>query len=76
MGKDYRFLKLIFIVIGSYLIIDLFHTFMVVKPTYTSLAKRKIRPEDFPEILLCPEPSVFASALAVRGYGDGGSYFS
>ena len=75
MGKDYRFLKLIFIVIGSYLIIDLFHTFLVVKPTYTSLAKRKIRPEDFPEILLCPEPSVFASALAVRGYGDGGSYF-
>ena len=75
LGKDYRFLKLVFIVIGSCLIFDLFYTYLVVKPTYTSVERREIRAEDFPDILLCPEPSVVPFALEARGYEEGANYF-
>ena len=56
LGKDYRFLKLIFTILASCLIIDLFYSYFVLKPTYTSNEKRKMCVDDFPEIILCPQP--------------------
>ena len=75
LGKDFRVLKIIFIVIASCLIIDLFHTFVVVRPTFTSNEMRKIKAEDFPDIILCPEASVVTHALESRGYDAGEHYW-
>ena len=61
--KDYKILKLIFTILGFYLIAEEFCTFFVRKPTYTSYERREISGEDFPEIMLCPEPSFDLNAL-------------
>ena len=73
--KDQRLLQLIFTIFASYLIFEEFHIFFFVRPTYTSDAKRKMRPEDFPEIILCPEPSIDINALRSRGYLNTVGYF-
>ena len=46
----------------------------MLKPTLTSSTKRKYKPEDFPEILLCPEPSIDIQALKSLGYTSKESY--
>ena len=74
--KDYRILKLIFTILGSWLISYSIYTFVVLKPTYASNEKREIRVEDFPEIMICPEPTFDVNALTSRGYkGDYFLYF-
>lgn len=75
LGKDYRFLKLVFTVLASCLIIDLFYSYFVLKPTYTSNEKRKMSVEDFPEIILCPQPSFDLNAVESRGYKGQMNYF-
>ena len=75
LGKDFRFLKLFFILIASCLIIDLFYTFVVLRPTFTSNERRVMNVEDFPDIILCPEPSVDPFAVESRGYGEQFDYF-
>ena len=60
--KDYRIFKLFFTIFGSWLISYSIYTFVVVKPTYTSNEQREKSVEDFPEIMICPEPSVQNSA--------------
>ena len=73
--KDNRVLKILFITIASYLIIDTFILFFIRKPTYTSHEKRKITPEDFPEIIICPDPPINVSAANQRGYITQNYYF-
>ena len=45
------------------------------KPTYTTKMKRKLAHEDFPEILLCPEPAIDVEALNRKGYAGVAEYF-
>ena len=66
--KDYGILKLIFTCVASYLIFDAIYTFAVLKPTYTSHEERQLSFDDFPEILICPEPSIDLNALRVNDY--------
>ena len=73
--KDYRLFKIIFTLMASYLIFDTFYTFLVLKPTYTFHAKRQLSVEDFPQIILCPEPAVDLTALKARGYSGPDAYF-
>ena len=73
--KDYKILKLIFTILGFYLIAEEFCTFFVRKPTYTSYEKRDISGEDFPEIMLCPEPSFDLNALKSIGFKGPANYF-
>ena len=75
LGQDYKIFKLIFTIVASCLIIDLFYTFLVLRPTYTSNEKRKMSAEDFPEIIICPLPSVNLDAIESNGYGDQERYF-
>ena len=75
LWKDHRFFKLIFIVFCSWLIVEEFYTFFIVKPTHTSQAIRKFVPEDFPEILLCPEPSIDMNVARSKGYEGIQEYF-
>ena len=75
MSRDNRVLKIIFVIIASYLIIDTFFLFFIQKPTYTSHEKRKITPEDFPEIIICPDPPINVIAANQRGYKTQNLYF-
>ena len=75
-GKDYRFLKFIFTILATCLILEELYTYLVVKPTYTSESKRKMMAEDFPDIMFCPQPPVDVNALKSRGYFDIQSYFA
>ena len=75
LGQDYKNFKLIFTIVAYCLIIDLYYTFLVLRPTYTSNGKRKISAEDFPEIIICPLPSVNLDAIESNGYGDQERYF-
>ena len=75
LGHDYKIFKLIFTIVASCLIIDLFYTFLVLRPTYTSNEKRKMSADDFPEIIICPVPSVNLDAIESNGYGDQERYF-
>ena len=70
LKEDYKILKLIFFITASFLIIDLFYEFLVAKPTYTSVGKRDINVEDFPEITLCPEKPINLNAANSNGYLD------
>ena len=75
LWKDHRILKFIFIIFASYLIVEEFYNFVVVKPTYTSTSKRKLSVMDFPEIIVCPEPSVDVNVVASKGYQGVKEYF-
>ena len=66
--KDYKLLKLLFIIITLYLICGQFYTYLVLKPTLTFQTSRKLNSEDFPEMLFCPKPSVDVNAVFSRGY--------
>ena len=73
--KEHRFLKLIFFSFASYLILEELYTFLVVKPTYTSIVKRNITAEDFPNIILCPEPGIDLTVAISKGYYGAFTYF-
>ena len=68
--KDYGYLKLFFIILCSYFIIQELYVFFFVKPTITRSVKSKMNNDDFPEILLCPEPSYDPEAVEKHGYWD------
>ena len=71
LGKDSRYLKLIFLSFALLLLLEELYTFFVLKPTLTSSSKRNINYKvDFPQILLCPEPSVDITALKSLGYSN------
>ena len=72
--KEYRILKLIFIILGLWLVFYSFYTFLAVKPTYTSNEKRKMTAEDFPEILVCPEQAFDKEALLLYDYSGLAAY--
>ena len=73
--KDYNILKIVFTILTSYLIFDTFYTWLVRQPTYTSLEKRPITGDDFPDIMICPQPSVDKEVLQSKGYSGADSYF-
>ena len=73
--KDYRLLKLVFTVMALWLIYDTFYSMLVLKPTFASDEKRPISEDDFPEIIVCPEPSIDIHALRLRGYDSVEYYY-
>ena len=73
--KDFRILKFMFAIMASYLIIETFYTFLILKPTYTSEEKRQMNVEDFPEIIFCPQPFFDLDALKSRGYSGPENYY-
>ena len=73
--KDYRILKILFTILATYLIYDELTVFFIKRPTYTSTEKRKMNAQDFPEIILCPEPSIDINSVKSRGYFNTVGYF-
>jgi len=69
--KEFRFLKFIFVVLASYWIYEEFYTYLVLKPTFTTSSKRELEYDDFPEIIVCPEPAIDVKAAKSKGYREG-----
>ena len=61
--KDYGYLKLLFIVLCGLIFYEELHVFFVEKPTLTKVVRTILTKEDYPEIILCPEPSVDLNKL-------------
>ena len=66
--KDYKILKISFMVLTSYLLIDEIRVFLVTKPTLTSVTQTNIKPEDFPVVLICPKQGFDLQSLHKLGY--------
>ena len=73
--KDYNILKIVFTILSSYFIFDTFYTWLVRQPTYTSLEKRPITGDDFPDIMVCPQPTFDKEVLQAKGYFGADTYF-
>ena len=75
MREDYGFLKVIFTFFSAYLIFEELYIYVVLKPTYTTISKREMKPEDFPDIMLCPEPAIDIEAATAKGYEGIDEYY-
>ena len=73
--RDYGLFKIMFISFTSYLIVEQFYTFVVVKPTYSSKMRRDLDLEDLPEIFLCPQPAINIDVARSKGYLGLHEYF-
>ena len=74
MVQDYGFLKIFFIVLCALVIFQELYVFFILKPTLTKSVKSSIEKDDFPEILICPEPSSYGEQLVKHGYNEMYSY--
>ena len=55
-------------VLAFYLLFNEFSTFLVIKPTQTSLEHNRLTKEYFLVIIVCPEPAFNVTALKNEGY--------
>ena len=69
-----RSIKICFVLLTSYLLLEEFYTFFIVRPTLTSITKSRISPLDFPEILICPIPAFAEDRLVSVGYENSYKY--
>ena len=72
--KDYGCLKIFFTTLCCLVLAKEFYFFIFIKPTLTTSTIRKLEKEDFPEILICPEPSADDETLKGLGYNELLSY--
>ena len=63
-------LKLAFTISCLYLLTSFLYIYLIEKPTMTLVTKKKFNREDFPEITVCPDPSVNTEALNSYGYSN------
>ena len=67
-------IKIGFILLTSYLLLEEFYIFFIVRPTLTTQTKSRITPHDFPEIIICPIPSFAQEELLSVGYENSYKY--
>ena len=66
--RKYRILKICFVGLTTYLLVNEMKVFLIDKPTLTSRTQTKMYPEIFPEILICPEQAFDLDSLLKLGY--------
>ena len=66
--REYRILKICFVGLTTYLLVNEMRVFLIDKPTLTSRTQTKMYPEIFPEILICPEQAFDLDSLLKLGY--------
>ena len=84
--SDYKIIKACFALLTVLGLYDELYIFFISKPTLSSVSKSKLRPHNYPDIIICPVPGFDQNALARLGYdssyyysmgrlgGDGGDY--
>ena len=74
--KDFRILKICFLILTLYLLFEEIKDFLITKPTLTFVSQTNIKPETFPDILICPEEAFDLDSLHKLGYQYGFYYGS
>ena len=69
-----QLLKIFFSILCCLVLAKEFYFFIFIKPTLTTSTIRKLEKDDFPEILICPEPSADDETLKGLGYNELLSY--
>ena len=68
-GK-YLPLKIGFAILTFYLLYLDFSSFFFKKPTFTSFQSEKIKPQQKPDVIICPRPGYNTTALKTHGYAS------
>ena len=63
-------LKVLFAGLTLYLIYDELFVFLFSKPTFTSIKKGRLKPNQKPDIIICPQPGFDNPALLNQGYDN------
>jgi len=66
--REHRIFKICFMVLTTYLLVNEMRIFLIGKPTLTSRTQKKMYPEIFPDILICPEQAFDLDSLLKLGY--------
>ena len=72
--REHRILKICFMALTTYLLINEMRVFLIDKPTLTSRTQTKMYPEIFPDILICPEQAFDLDSLLKLGYKHNYNY--
>ena len=72
--QDFRIIKLVFIVMTSYLIYEELNLFFIKRPTVTSFTEEELTPSSFPEIIICSDNGFSQKWLNIYGYDDSFQY--
>ena len=70
LWKDHKYLKIFFIILTLIVLFQEFVLFFIEKPTLTRVTKSKMGPDNFPVVLICPDPATDISFLMTKGYPD------
>ena len=73
--KDFKLIKFCFAVITIYLLYDELRIFFIEKPTLSSTTKSRLRPGNYPDIIICPVPGYDQAAIQRLGY-ESSYYYS
>ena len=68
LGKDFRFLKYFFCILTVIWFSDGLWTYLVMRPTLTSISRTDLDDYHVPQILLCPSPAHDLQAVQSLGY--------
>ena len=68
LSTDYGVLKVLFTILCSFWIFQDFYIAFIERPTLTSHITGDFKFEDFPDIMLCPEPPIDVSLMQSLGY--------
>ena len=70
LWKDHKYLKIFFILFTLTVLFQEFLVFFIEKPTLTTVTKSEMEPDNFPVVLICPDPATDLSFLLTKGYPD------
>ena len=66
--REHRVLKICFMALTTYLLVNEMRVFLFIKPTLTSRTQTKMYPDIFPDVLICPEQAFDLDSLLKLGY--------
>ena len=72
--QDFRIIKLVFIVMTSYLLYEELVVFFIKRPTVTSFTEEELTSASFPEIMICSNNGFSPEWLNIYGYDDSFQY--
>ena len=76
VAKDYRIFNLCLAMFTTYLLMGELNLYFFYKPTFTSMIQTTLKPEHFPNILICSNPSYDLEVLNSHGYDHSYDYAS
>ena len=74
LWKDFRLLKISFIIIGAYFLYDEFKLLIVDKPTIITVTRSRLAPHHFPDIWVCPLRGYDEQELRKIGFNNSRDY--